>query len=81
MYNVIIIQTLTDGNVIRSMANYETRELAGSRFHQELAQVGIADTLKSVACLIVDDDLNTIAIGDEHITESEDDTPTDPAEA
>lgn len=70
-YNVIIIQELKDGSIARSMANYETRELAASRFHQELAQVGIADTLKSVRCMIVDDNLVTIAIGDERITEEE----------
>ena len=55
MYNTFYYQQMQDGTEARAMVTFESRDEAASRFHMELAQVGISATLKKVSAMVFDD--------------------------
>lgn len=69
MYNLFYCQQFVDESqaTIRENLTYENLGEATSRFHTELAQVGISTTLKRVNVMIFDDDCNVIKTGTEQI--------------
>jgi len=53
--NLITIQTLADGNKIRSFLNYETKDAAVCALYSALASA-VADTnIINVLCMVMDD--------------------------
>ena len=69
MYNLFYCQQFVDESqaTIRANLAYENLGEATSRFHTELAQVGISAALKRVNAMIYDDDCNIIKTGTEQI--------------
>ena len=69
-YNLFYIQEFKNGDPpIRSNLSFETRNAAVSRYHSELAQVGISETLSKVTAMVFKDDLNVVIKGSEVLQE------------
>ena len=61
MYNLFYYQLLSDGTEIRQHLAYESKEQAKSRFHTELAQVGVSPKLKKVSAMVFADNGRILA--------------------
>ena len=62
MYNVFYSQRTNEG-VSRATVTFEKREEAFSRFHSELAQVGVAPALLSVSAMVYTDECSVLKSG------------------
>lgn len=62
MYNVFYSQRTSEG-VARQTVSFEKKEEAFSRFHTELAQVGVSTTLIAVSAMVFTDECNVLKSG------------------